>query len=69
MFENMTFTEGLALFVPLFAVQAGLAVFCVIKIVKEGVGNLNRALWLLIVILGSLIGPSAFLLFGRKRDY
>jgi len=68
MFEDLTLIEGLKLFAPILAIQAGLTIFCIIKIIKEGVGNLNKIIWIPIVTFGSLIGPIVFLLFGRKRD-
>lgn len=54
---------------PLLVLQMGLAVYCGIKIYKEGVQNLNRWVWLAISLFISLFGPIAFLLAGRKREY
>ena len=58
----------LALVFPLAALQLGLAIFCIVKIVGEGTANLGKPAWILIVLLVNLLGPAAFLLFGRRRD-
>lgn len=54
---------------PLIVLQLGLAIFCIVKIHKEGVRNLNKTAWTLISLLGSLIGPILFLIIGRKKVY
>lgn len=56
------------LIVPVFFVQLGLVYFCIRKILKEGVENLSKPLWILIVIFINLFGPIMFLMIGRKRD-
>jgi hypothetical protein len=57
-----------ALLSPLVLLQVGLAVFCVIKVVRHGTANLNKALWILIIIFVNLLGSIAFLLVGRRKD-
>lgn len=54
---------------PLVLIQLGLAAFCVVKIFKEGVQNLNKWTWLAICVLVNLLGPIIFLIVGRKRSY
>jgi hypothetical protein len=63
-----TILDNLVLLLPLLVIQLGLMIFCVVKILKEGVGNLNKAVWLLIVIFINLFGPILYLIVGRKRD-
>lgn len=63
-----TILDNLVLLLPLLAIQLGLMIFCVVKIFKEGVGNLNKGVWLLIVIVINLFGPILYLIVGRKRD-
>ncbi|NLM77588.1 MAG: PLDc_N domain-containing protein [Ruminococcaceae bacterium] len=59
--------ELLIMVSPLIAIQLGLAVYCVIKICKEGVANLNRWSWILICLFVNIIGSIAFLIIGRKK--
>lgn len=52
---------------PLVSIQLGLAVYCAIKIFKEGVQNLNKWAWLAICLFINLLGPIIFLIIGRKQ--
>lgn len=61
-------TELILLLIPFILLQYGLMIFCIFKILKDDVENLNKVAWLVIVILGSLIGSVSFLLIGRKKD-
>ena len=54
---------------PLIALQLGLAVYCMVKIAREGVQNLNKCIWIVLCLFVQLIGPVAFLLWGRKEEY
>jgi len=63
-----TILENLMVILPLLVVQLGLMIFCVIKILKEGVENLSKGAWLAIVIVINLFGPILYLTVGRKRD-
>ncbi|NLV48573.1 MAG: PLDc_N domain-containing protein [Clostridiaceae bacterium] len=66
---NMNITmETLIMILPLIALQLGLALYCIVKIVREGVSNLNKPLWILISLFVNLIGPITFLIVGRKKD-
>lgn len=66
MLEHLTFTEVILIFAPLIAMQISLAIYCIVNILKRGVGNLSKSLWLLIVIGFNFIGPIAYLLMGRR---
>jgi len=68
MFAGMDTAQIVAMLSPLVAIQLGLAVFCIVKIIRQGTANLNKPLWIVIAAFVNVIGPSAFLLFGRKRD-
>lgn len=59
----------LLLVLPLILLQLGLAVFCIVKIFKEGVQNLNQVAWTLICLFANLIGPIIFLIVGRRKEY
>jgi len=66
MFE--TILEYIAILLPLLLIQIGLMIFCLVKIHREGVGNLNKLAWTLIVIFINMFGPIIFLIIGRKKD-
>ena len=62
-------TETVLLLLPLIAIQAGLAIYCAVKILREGVENLNKWAWLAICLFVNLLGPVIFLIVGRKKEY
>ena len=61
-------TQQILMLLPLLALQLGLALFCALKIFKEGVANLNKWIWLAICLFINLLGPVIFLMIGRKRE-
>lgn len=67
MFENMTDLEIIKLLLPLIILQGALGLYCVIDILRNGVRNLNKVLWILIVMFVNMIGPIIYLITGRKR--
>lgn len=52
---------------PIILIQFGLAIFCILDILKRGVRNLSKPIWILISLV-NLIGGIAYLLFGRKGE-
>ncbi|MTI67551.1 MAG: hypothetical protein FH753_13275 [Firmicutes bacterium] len=69
MLEGFTAFELLKLFAPLIIFELTLKVFCIVKIIKDGVRNLSIPIWLIIIVLLSTFGPVSFLLCGRRRKY
>ncbi len=68
--NEFVFTKDMLLMLlPLVAIQVGLALYCVVKIFKEGVQNLNKWVWLAICVFVNLMGPVIFLIVGRKKEY
>jgi hypothetical protein len=67
--NGLALTKDLVLMLlPLIAIQLGLAIYCAVKIFREGVQNLNRWAWLAICLFVNLIGPIVFLIVGRKKE-
>lgn len=63
-------TEIIMMLIPLIIIQVSLAIYCIVKILKEGVNNLSVPIWIGIVLFVNMFGPIAYLLFGRKKyDY
>ncbi|HBQ64131.1 MAG TPA: hypothetical protein DD727_04250 [Clostridiales bacterium] len=58
--------EILLLVVPLVLLHYGLAVYCIVDILRNGPKNLNRTAWILLVLLFQFFGSVAYLLAGRK---
>ncbi len=66
---ELSISTILLMVLPLAAIQLGLAIFCIVKIFREGVANLNKVAWTLICLILNLIGPILFLIVGRKKAY
>ena len=67
MFGTEITQDMLLMILPLVVLQLGLALYCIVKILREGVENLNKPLWILICLLLNLIGPVIFLIVGKKK--
>jgi len=59
--------ENGLLLLPLFLLQLGLALYCIRKILKNGVRNVSKPLWIGLVLLVNLVGPVLFMLVGQKE--
>jgi hypothetical protein len=67
--EFMLTKDMLLILSPLILLQLSLAIYCGIKIFREGVQNLNKWVWFLICLFVNVIGPVLFLLVGRKKEF
>ncbi len=65
---EITRTMLLAL-APLVVLQLSLAIFCLVKLIREGSANLNKTLWIFIILFLNLLGPILFLTIGRVKDH
>jgi len=63
---DMNILETIKLLMPLIIIQELLFVYCLINILKKGTRNLNKGIWVLITVTGT-VGIIAYLLVGRKR--
>lgn len=59
--------ENWLMLLPLLALQVGLALYCIRKIVKSGVRNLSKPIWIVLVLFLNLVGPVLFMLVGQKE--
>lgn len=67
MFENMSTIDVIKLLAPMLVIQFGLVAYCSIHILMKGVRNMNKGIWIAIVVFINLIGPILYLLLGKKR--
>lgn len=66
--EDMNTLNIILALIPLVVIQLSLVVYCLIKIFKHGVANLNKWGWIIIVVFFNLFGPILFLIIGRRKD-
>jgi hypothetical protein len=62
------FSKYLLLIIPLVLVQVGLAVYCLIDLAKREKVRGPKGLWVVIIVLGELLGPVIYLIVGRIED-
>ena len=62
-----TITDMLPFLIPLFLIQLALMVIALVDLFKrENMKSNTRLIWVFVIILINVIGPIAYLLFGRK---
>lgn len=65
----MSIEQYLPFIIPLVVIQLGLMVFCLFDLSKrETVKYLPKWGWVLVVVLGELLGPIIYLLIGRAEE-
>lgn len=64
---SLTFTEALKLFAPVIFIQLALDIYCIINIFRKGVRNLNKPIWIFIVLCINFLGAIIYLAIGRRR--
>lgn len=57
-----------ALLAPLLVLQAILMLFALVNCLKQEETNGPKWMWILIIVLGSLLGPVVYFLIGRKNE-
>lgn len=64
----MSNTQLLIMVIPILLLQLVLIVISLYHLFKKGCKNLNKPVWLLIILFVNTIGPILFLLIGRKQN-
>jgi 4-amino-4-deoxy-L-arabinose transferase-like glycosyltransferase len=59
-------TKYLPLFISLAVLQYGLQIFALIDLTNHDVRGKKWA-WIIVIVLGELLGPIVYFLFGKKR--
>jgi drug/metabolite transporter (DMT)-like permease len=60
------FLEFLPYIVPLVLLQLTLMIVALVDLIRRERTNGPKWLWVLIIVLGELIGPIIYFIFGRK---
>ncbi|SNX53682.1 PLDc N-terminal domain-containing protein [Thermoanaerobacterium sp. RBIITD] len=68
MFDNLSTSEIIKLFAPLIIIQLGLMIFSIYRLTKDKVRFLPKWAWLIIIVLGEILGPLIFLIIGREKE-
>jgi hypothetical protein len=59
-------TKYIPFLIPILVVQLGLMVFALVDLSKRERTRGPKWMWALIIILGELLGPLVYFLFGRE---
>lgn len=54
--------------IPLVLLQLGLMVYCLIDLSRREQTRGPKWLWAILIVLGELVGPVVYLIFGRIED-
>jgi len=54
------------LLIPVFVIQAGLVIFALVDLIKREKTHGPKWAWVLVILFINIIGPIAYLLFGRE---
>ena len=65
----MNVRDLLPVLLPLIAIQLGLQIYSLVDLVRAGrqVRYLPKAVWVLIIIFGQLLGSVIYLIVGREE--
>ena len=59
----------LPVLIPIAVLELGLMIFALVNIItRKQVRGGNKAVWIIIVVLISVIGPIIYFAFGRKEE-
>jgi len=65
----MDVVELLKIIWPLIVIQLAVQIYAIVDIVKrKKTKNLSPVVWIIICILGEIIGPIVYLLIGKSED-
>jgi 4-amino-4-deoxy-L-arabinose transferase-like glycosyltransferase len=67
---NTTFNLAkiLPLLIPVLLIQVGLQIYALIDLYRQTQVKGNKWLWVVIIILGEIVGPIVYFLFARKEE-
>lgn len=61
--------EIIKLIWPIIVIQLALQIYCVVDVVKKKkTKNLSTTAWILIILLGEILGGIVYLLYGRAEE-
>jgi hypothetical protein len=64
----MDFTSLIPFLIPVILLQLGLMIYCLVDLSRREKTKGPRWMWVLIIVLGELIGPVLYLVLGRIEE-
>ena len=62
------YAKYIPLLIPIVLLELGLMTFALIDLTKQTSTRGPKWVWILVIVLFNLIGPIAYLLFGRHEE-
>ena len=54
---------------PLIIIQLAVQIYAIVDLLKRGkTKNLNLGVWLVIIVLGEIVGPIVYFLVGKSEE-
>ena len=54
------------LLIPILVIQIGLQIYALVDLYRQPKVRGQKWIWVLVIILGEILGPIIYLVFGRK---
>jgi len=54
--------------IPILIIQIGLQIYALVDLYHQEQVRGSKLLWVLIILLGEIIGPIAYFIFARKEE-
>jgi hypothetical protein len=65
--EKVGSLNYLLFLIPLVLLQLGLMIFCLVDLARREKTRGPKWLWVIVIVLGELLGPIIYLLVGREE--
>ena len=66
--ETTNWMSFLPYLIPLLVIQLGLMVFCLVDLSRREKTRGPKWMWVVFIVLGELVGPVVYLVFGRVEE-
>ena len=64
----LDWSKILPLLIPILIIQIGLQIYALIDLSRQEQVRGSKLLWILIIVLGEILGPIIYFVFARKEE-
>lgn len=66
---NMSVLDILKLLWPILVIQIGLQIYALVDLLqRKKTKNLSLPIWIIIIVIGEILGPIAYFLIGKAEE-
>lgn len=66
--NDIPLMQLMMMLIPVLLVYVSLIAFSLLQLSKYGVKNMNKTIWILIILFVQILGPILYLTIGRNTD-